>query len=296
MTIVSNPSADSLEKVEQAAKILRQSKKAKQVFEFVYTGKKRFKSIEEIKKGVAGFNTNTYVAAARLAAEDIFDKKSENGKVFYGKKEFYTHNQDRIIRLSENAQRLKDFPTKRNARVISQHNTFSFRTNPKPRSITIDEIDSFNKIQSIGDQSLPDVKGLTERAINHGICVIVGAVEKKDWPGERNDIFGTSIQVKGKRITAAFALKGRGKKGILYPIMMGKNGDQIPRLFQGTARIHFVIHNNAIHESVYDLLQTHAIQKSIETGEEIYYCIIDGNDLSRIVAAYPEAFSNNTPL
>lgn len=290
MTIVSNPSADSEEKIVHAAELLRRSKQAKLVFQYVYKGKTAFKSIEEMRHGIVGFGKKTYTAAARLAAEDVIDKKRVGKGISYGKNEFYTHNRERIVRLSENPRRLKDFPTKRNARIISQHTTFSFRTNPRPIPITIDEIDSFNKVQSVGDRPFPDVKQMTERTINHGICVIVGAIEKKDWAGERNDIFGTTVQIKGKRIAAAFALKGRGQKGMLRPLMMGKNGDQIPRLFQGTARVHFVVHNDAIHESVYDLLQTHAIEKSIETGEEIYYCVIDGNDLSRIVASYPEAF------
>lgn len=291
MTIISNPSADKEEKIEHAAKILRSSKQAKQVFIFVYTGKKHFKSIKDIRKGIPEFNKNTYKAAARLAAEDVVDKKNENGMVFYGKKEFYTYNQRQILRLSENARRLKEYPTKRKFNGASQKNTFVFRTNfPRPRQLTIDNIDSFSKIKNFFKGNLNLVNGMAERTINHGICQILNETEKKDWGGERNDIFSTHVILKGKRFAAAFALKAKGIRGILVPSGMGKNGDQIPRLFEGTARVHFVVHNNTIHESIYDMMLTHAIQKSIETGEDIYYCIIDGRDLSRLINSYPDAF------
>lgn len=296
MTIVSNPSADSEEKVERAAKILRQSGQAKQVFKFIYRNQKSFKSIKEMRIEIGGFNTRTYQAASRLAAEDIIEKKKEGNEALYGKKEFYTHSRDRILRLSENPQRLKKLPTKRKLNVNFYNGSFDFRTNPRVKLITVDEIDSFSKIKNVSIESLPDVKEMAERTINHGICKIIGAIEKKDWPGERNDIFSTRVQVKGKYIPAAFALKGKGMKGMLYPIRMGKNGDQIPRLFIGTARIYFIVHNDAIHESVYDLMQTHALQKAIETGDEVYFCIIDGKDLSRIVSAYPESFSTTTSI
>lgn len=293
MTIVSNPSADKEEKIEHIAKLLRQSKQAKLVFKYVYTGKRSFKSIREMRADIIGFNKNTYKAASSLAAEDIFDKEKRGVEVYYGKKEFYTHNRDKILRLSKNPQRLKKFPTKRKL-SISQSNVFNLRTKPQVKFITIDGIGSFSRVKSISNESLPDVQKMSERTINKGICQIIETKEKKDWAGERNDIFSTNLQIKGKRIIAAFALKSaRSVGGILTPKRMGKNGDQISRLFNGTAQIHLVVHNGVVHESIYDSMEAHAIQKSIETSNKIYYCIIDGKDFSRLVAAYPKAFSAN---
>lgn len=289
--LVSNPSADSAEKIERAAKILRVSKHAKAVFESVYRGHKSHKSIDDIRREVPKFNTNTYVAADRLYAEDILDKKGLKGKIFYFKVPFYTRNRDHILRLSENKKRLESYPTKRKVSAISGRAVFTFLTKPRTKQITVDDIDSFQKLRNSHNGNLATIKKMSERKINRGICKILHQQDKKDWGGERNDIFTTRVVIEGKRITSSFALKGKGTVGPLTPKKMGKNGDQIPRLFQGTAEAFFVVYNDTVKEVVFDLMQTHAIQKSIETGKMIYYSIIDGGDLARLACAYPQAFN-----
>jgi len=289
--IVSNPSADSAEKVEHAAKILRVSKHAKGVFKLVYRGKRGYKTVDDMRKEIRGFNTNTYVAANRLAAENILEKKKYQGRDAYYKISFYTHNRDRILRLSENSKRLKSYPTKRKILITHGKTIFTFRTKPQVQQLSVDDIDSFKNICAIPNGNLVLTKRMAERKINRGICNILGQGEKKDWGGERNDIFSTHMVMKGKRITSSFALKGKGTKGVLTPKKMGKNGDQISRLFQGTAVAHFVVYNDSVEESIFDLMQTHAIRKSIETGEKIFYSIIDGADLARLIVAYPTAFN-----
>src|SRR3990170_1919931 len=108
--IVSNPSGDRAEKIEHAAKILRSSQQAKAVFKFVYTGRKTFKTIDDMQKGFSHFNKNTYKAASRLVSENILEKKKNNGQDAYYKIAFYMTNRDHILRLSENVKRLKSYP------------------------------------------------------------------------------------------------------------------------------------------------------------------------------------------
>jgi hypothetical protein len=134
---------------------------------------------------------------------------------------------------------------------------------------------------------------VAERAINEGICKILEKSSKNDWGGEKNDIFGTVIFV-GKRKTAAFALKGKATQGILVPAKMGKNGDQIPRLFESVAEIHVVVYHSEVAESIYDMMKSQAISKSTANGsKKIYFCVIDGKDLQRLVWAYPKEFGLN---
>jgi len=72
---------------------------------------------------------------------------------------------------------------------------------------------------------------------------------------------------------------------------MGKNGDQIQRLFRAPAEIFLVQHWSQIDESILDLMKNLAISKSLnEQGKTIYYGIIDGQDTQRIMAAYPQHF------
>ena len=290
---ISNPSADREEKLEHAAKLLRQSAQAKAVFKAIYQGGKQWKTIDDLRTALGkDFNTNTYKAADRLDAESIIEKKDTGGGAnLYGKVSYYATNRDIILRLSENPVRLKKIPTKRKVISVGTKAAYVFRTRPQATQITVDEIASFSKVRKItqGDEAL--VNKMPERTINSGICNIILQKEKKDWGGEMNDIFTTKLVVKTTRVAAAFALKGQGTKGTLTPRKMGKNGDQIIRLFNGVSDIYFVVHNDTVEESIYDLMYAHATAKSVLTGKKILWCVVDLSDLARLVAAYPACFN-----
>lgn len=290
MTIVSNPSADADEKIERAAKILRASKQNKEVFRVIYGGA-RFKTIEQIKAKVTKPNTNTYKAASRLYGDDIIDKKVKGRTILYGKKDFYIAHRDKILRLSDNPARLKAYPTKRKVQVrIAPKASYSFLTKPQVKQLYVDDIDSFNKVQCIKRADTSAVKKMSERTINTGICRVLNQREKEDWAGERNDIYTNKIILKNSRKSAAFALKGKAIKTKLVPAKMGKNGDQIQRLFETVADIYFVVHNREIDDRVVDLMQTHAIENSVGNNNRVFFCVIDGDDLARLAMAYPKEF------
>ncbi|MFH0829521.1 MAG: hypothetical protein V1907_05125 [Candidatus Kerfeldbacteria bacterium] len=291
MNIVSDTSANADEKIERAARVLRASKQNKEVFVAIYRGKKAWKTVEDIRSAVSNFNTNTYKAAAKLHSEDIVEKKVTKAVIYYGKKDFYIHNRQRILSLSANSTRLKAYPTKRkNSDHTSTIKSYSFRSRPQAELVTIDDIDSFRAVRSIASADATSLKSKPERKINRAICAIANQSEKKDWGGERNDIYSNNIVFKGKRRPSAFALKGKATIGTLTPNKMGKKADQVQRLFEGTAEIHFVVHHSDIDERVLDQMQVQAIGKSVATGKKIYYCPIDGKDLARLRAAYPTAF------
>jgi hypothetical protein len=115
-------------------------------------------------------------------------------------------------------------------------------------------------------------------------------MDPKDWGGESNDIFTTRITVGGRRRRAAFALKGPAKTGPLVPGMMGKNGDQIQRLFTSPAQVFFVQYEGEIKESVVHLMSQLALAKAA-TEREVFYGVIDLKDTYRLRLAYPSAFS-----
>ena len=133
---------------------------------------------------------------------------------------------------------------------------------------------------------------MAERTINRGLCRILNQSEKKDWGGERHDIYTNKMSFRGSRKTAAFALKGKAVRTKLTPGKMGKNGDQIPRLFESTADVYVVGHNREIDDRVVDLMQTHAIKNSIASNKRVFFCIIPCNYLARLVVAYPKAFGS----
>jgi len=71
---------------------------------------------------------------------------------------------------------------------------------------------------------------------------------------------------------------------------MGKNGDQIQRLFQTAADIFLLQYWSQIDDSVLEQMQMNAKLRSYADGKRIYYGIIDGQDSARLIQAYPKQF------
>lgn len=76
--------------------------------------------------------------------------------------------------------------------------------------------------------------------------------------------------------------------------MMGKNGDQIQRLFMSSAEVFIVQYWDQIDESVIQQMTEFAKAKSVSEGKEILYGVIDGHDSNRLIKAYPRAFNATT--
>ena len=134
---------------------------------------------------------------------------------------------------------------------------------------------------------------MLERDFNNGVRkVIKDKWEQLDWGGETDDLYTTRLLIKNNRIPSAFAFKGRGTKGILVPGKMGKNGDQIQRLFRSPAELFVVQYQGPIAETVIEQMKAFAEIKSVHSDKPIYYMIIDGQDSDRLVRAYPKAFKS----
>jgi len=292
--IVSNPSADRQEKIANAANVIGKSKVRLDVFCAIYTGKKRVKTVGDIRNFLNQKYSRIEILnqGKRLASEDIVTQ-IKTTETAYEKKDFYTHNKAKIISLVKNKEKREKFPTKFSPSSKNQTQVETIIRLPrsfiKTKLLTIDDIDSFSKVRKIN--SIENSIALPENLVKKGILEIIG--EKgtfKDWGGELCDIFSTSIIVNKKRISVAFALKGPGKHGKLVPKMMGKNGDQIQRLFLVPAQAFIVQYNEQIDLSVLQQMTELAKAKSVSEGKEIFFGIINGTDSSRLVKAYPNEF------
>ncbi len=100
-----------------------------------------------------------------------------------------------------------------------------------------------------------------------------------------NDLVSSQIKVGGKRIRAAFILKGRGTKGKLTIKGCGKNGDQIVRLVEAPVDLYVIQHVDEIDQRVVYDLKSKVEGKRLK-GETCQMCIIDGTDTARILVAY----------
>jgi len=297
---VSNPSGDRNDKIANAAKVLGRSKHRKAVFKAIYKGKQKVKKVSDIVNITDLDRKRVLTEAKRLAGEDIIHQLSSkvNGETAYEKLDFYTHNRDTIIRLAADKNKLDNLPTKANPKIkyiqvkipIKKYSS-GFRRSTSIRQVTIDDLDSFSKAKK-KSLSRHSPWSLTEKQFKEGIKNILGDRGRfTDWGGETDDLFTTRITMNGKRYPAAFAFKGRGTSGILTPRKMGKNADQIQRLFKSPAQIFIIQYHGQINESVLDQMHSLATAKSAQESRTIYFGIVDGIDSRRILAAYKNLFA-----
>jgi hypothetical protein len=156
-----------------------------------------------------------------------------------------------------------------------------------------DEIDSFQKIRDIlssNVQSFLDKAGrinLLEDFIQKCLEDILSVpLHKQDWGGEENDLYTANVVYNGKRIPAAFALKGRGQKHKMLEISdCGKNGDQLVRLFQSPADLFVLQYGGEISENVIKDMEgkTDLHRHKAKQG---WYCVLNGQDTARLLLAY----------
>lgn len=231
--------------------------------------------------------------AAKLSNQHLFTRRRDKGTVLYEPDSFIQANKNQILSLAGNPQKLKKLPTKTNP-TGGASSTVTIRL-PKRKvrvtHVTIDDIDSFRLVKKITPRT-EKLLGMSEKAFKTGVQRVIGEKgEFTDWGGEKNDLLSTRLIYKGKRRRVAFAFKGPGQGGTLVPGKMGKNGDQLQRLFDSTADFYFVQHWNRIAESVPELMELIAVTTSFREDREIFFGIVDGADSVRLVDAYPKQFA-----
>jgi hypothetical protein len=90
------------------------------------------------------------------------------------------------------------------------------------------------------------------------------------------------IRIAGQQLSAAFAFKGPAKPRPLTVADLGKNGDQISRLFAEPCDFVVLQHCHNVTAAVRDPMRAFATR----IGRLRPFCIIDGADTVRILRAY----------
>ena len=289
---VADVRANLNENISHAVKIIGRSEDRRKVFEAIYRGKQAVKTVDDIVLMTGLKSIRVLQEGGRLSANHIVEKTTQDNQTAYRKDETYTHHKKKVLSIIDNPDKAKKYPTKQVPRVSTT--TYKIQVpgkKPRIKAVAVDDIDSFNKIRSVTniDNALR-LDRMLESRLKAGLKNIIGERHTfKDWGGEKNDLYTNRIKYKGKRKSAAFALKGRATKGTLTPKKMGKNGDQIARLVGSPAQMFFIVYHGKIDESVTSQLQVSALAKSM-SGTTIYYCVIDGDDLNRLVQAYKKFF------
>lgn len=292
---VSDARSNKSEQIAHAAEVLSNSKQRLMVFEAIYRGKKALKTRSELEAATGLDNKQVLKAGKALADNQLVVQEKKDGETAYRKDSFYAGQKNHILSLAKNPGKLAKQPRSAHSRdgstsikVIVKAEV-SFKA---PRLITIDEIDSFSEVRKLTGPNAKRVS-LSEEAVKLGIQAVLGeAGQFKDWGGETNDVFTSRLVIGGKRRQTAMALKGPAQRGKLTPGKMGKNGDQIQRLFQADAEVFVLQYVGEIGEAVLTQMNALAIAKAVGTRKELMYCVVDGQDTDRLRKAYPEEFRN----
>jgi hypothetical protein len=298
---VSDTASNRRDQIANFAELLKKASARQRVFNAVYYGKKRFKTVEDVASAT-GFNTKrvTEIAKPLAEGEKLFEQGREriNGRTHtvYRKIHFVERNKRKILKLANNKKALDSFHTKTNPKGKSTQKIVlrvPIKIKIKTKFIGIEAVDQFAKTKKIRANMIPErlsPERLPEQRVKEGLVKLLGETEvPKDWGGESNDIFTTRVRLNGERRRAAFALKGPAKKGPLVPAMMGKNGDQIQRLFKSPADVFFVQYEGEIKQSIVELMEELAKAKAL-LGQDVFYGVIDKDDTCRLRLAYPKAF------
>jgi hypothetical protein len=268
-----------------AARILGRSKHRQAIFEFVFYGPKQTKTVEEIMNATGLSQIRVLNEGAKMAG--LLLEKVPGG---YKKKKEFATRYKAILAMARDKKKMERVPTKTAPKIVVKGTKIMvpFPSSARnARFVTIDDIGSFSKI---GTQVRKDVKAIREKIIKDAFAKIIGEKgDFKDWGGEKSDLYSTKVQFGGKRVPAAIAFKGRATTGKLVPGKMGKNGDQINRLFDEPAELFLIVYGGQIDSSIVAQMRAFAMGKAIG-GQKVMYGIIDGVDLGRLAAAYPAYF------
>lgn len=289
---VADVRANLNENILHAVTIIGKSQDRRHVFEAIYRGKKEVKTVDDIVRETGLSRVRVLQEGGKLHANQIVVKTKKDNQTAYKKDETYTHHKKKVLSILDNPKNAKKLPTKQKPQVTSNtYKIFVAGKKPKVTALTVDDVDSFAEVRKVSniDSSLK-LEKIAEHKIKAGLQKIIGETQEfKDWGGEKNDLYTNKLRLKGKRRTAAFALKGKATKGSLTPGKMGKNGDQIARLVGSAAEIFFIVYHSKIDESIVSQLEAFALGKSL-SGKAISYGVIDGDDLNRLYQAYRACF------
>jgi hypothetical protein len=289
---VSDVRSSPSDQIAHAVEVLGHSRQRLAIFKAIYRGKKRVKTVNEIANET-GLNRIRVLQEGRLLADNqIVKQVRAAGITLYEKDPFYKAQKKKILRLTQDPVAFANLPTKTRPQVVWPKSVTIRIPGPRiqARYITIDDIDSFGRVARIRVEP-GEYTAMAESRFKNGIAKILGEGGKfKDWGGERNDLYTNRVRISGRRLPAAFAFKGAGTRGILTPRLMGKNGDQIQRLFKTAAYVFIVQYWGQVAESVVEQMAEFAKAKSATEGSLIFYGVIDGGDSNRLIKAYPQLF------
>jgi hypothetical protein len=282
-------------KLDEISEYLSGSIARQAVFGCSYRGGNRPKSAEDIASVTKLTKVRVLQVATPMEHKGYVIGQKENGKKYFLKQKDLVSSRDRILRLARNRKRLKALADAKLGKLqvtVKVHRQSSIRVD----AVTIDLTDNFSKVRKIRatDARLRSIspKRLKENIFKYGFAKILGDQGSfTDWGGEKNDLYSDFVSIGGKRVRTAVAFKGVATQPPLTLKKLGKNADQIPRLFDSAAENFLVQFEGQVSEAVVQQMETYAIRKSKDSGKLVRFGVIGAEDSYRLRIAYPKSFA-----
>ena len=290
-------SATSEETIQKIATELSTSERKYRVFEAIYSGGNKPKDAATLSAKTGLTEMVVLQLATPMASQQYFERLKHDGRIAFRKYPHINAVRHRILRLARNPAQLKLHVSSRTPRQTTLVQVESrTRTEVNVREIFVDDVVEFELVRNLKPSNLPNIgpTRLPEKIFKYGVASILGNKGMfQDWGGEKNDLYTSHVTIGGRRKSTAFAFKGPGTSSPLTIAKLGKNGDQIPRLFSTVAEAFFVQFEGRVDEAVKDMMLTYAMRKSKETSKQVLYGLIALEDSHRLRVKYSEHFSEN---
>lgn len=144
----------------------------------------------------------------------------------------------------------------------------------------IRQFSGINFASPLTDTEGQAVLRVPEDTVKRAFARLIGeSYVPKDWGGERSDLYTSRVFARGRQMSTAWLFKGPGHPRAMDVKALGKNGDQIDRLFTEPAELLVLQHCHQIKPSVVGMMDAY----SHDARHPRFYMIIDGADTGRIL-------------
>jgi hypothetical protein len=155
------------------------------------------------------------------------------------------------------------------------------------RQVYPSEIDQFRQADFRNAPTTEDintVRQLPEQHVKKGFAEIIGELDiPKDWGGEEADLYSGQLFIAGKQASSAWLFKGGpGFPGAMTITALGKNGDQIDRLYKQPAEVLVLQHHREVRAAVVNMMLTYAN----DSRSPRRFMILNGASTATIFRAY----------
>jgi hypothetical protein len=262
----------------------------RRIFEIIYSSARKTWTSQEISAASNGRVSQKKVSehCQKLVGEGMLHRRGAH-PITYEKVHEVQHYKSRILRLAGDPVKRRTLATKRSA--VVKVKIASGGTRGRAIEITVDDIEQFSKVRK-SRAAGARLKPISERRFKKGLQRLFRDTgDYPDWGGERDDFFTNKLKLRGRRHSAAFALKGPGVGvKVMTPAKWGKRGDQIQRLLSAPATVFLLQFEGQIDEGSIEQLRKFAEHRAHGSLETLYYGYIDRDDSLRLRHGYPLAF------